>query len=56
MAKQYKNWGKGGKKTVRQDRNVTKQIIIRNGDWRVTVQRSEVDSLIIALLEMRKSK
>lgn len=56
MSKQYKTWGKGGAKTVRLDNSPTKQIIIREGDWHVNVHRSEVDSLIVALLEMRSAK
>ena len=56
MAKKYKTWGKGGSKTVRFDTLPTKRLIIREGDWHISVHRSEVDSLIIALLEMRTCK
>ena len=60
MPKQYKTWGKGGAKTVRSvtmpDNALSKKIVIREGDWHVDVQRNEIDSLIIALLEMRSAK
>ena len=56
MAKKYKTWGKGPGKTVRQDSLPTKRLIIREGDWHISIHRSEVDSLIVALLEMRKGK
>jgi len=56
MSKQYKCWGKGKAKTVRIDNSPSKQLIIREGDWHISVHRSEVDSLIIALLEMRSAK
>jgi hypothetical protein len=54
--KKYKTWGKGKGKTVRQDNSPQKKVIIRNGDWHVDVHRSEVDSLIVALLSMRNCK
>jgi hypothetical protein len=56
MSKQYKTWGKGKAKTVRLDNSPEKKIIIREGEWHINVHRSEVDSLIVALLEMRSAK
>lgn len=52
----YKTWGKGKGKTVRLDNSPTKQVVIREGEWRIKVHRSGVDSLIIALLSLRGAK
>ena len=56
MAKKYKTWGKGKAKTVRLDNSPQKKIIIRNNEWHVDVHRSEVDGLIVALLQLRDAK
>ena len=50
----YKTWGHFSAQTVRQDRNKKSKIIIRAGENEILLSKREIDSLITALLGMRK--
>jgi len=50
----YKTWGKYQAQTVRQDKDFKLRAIIRQHDNEILVNKCEIDSLVIALLEMRK--
>jgi len=57
MAKvKYKAWGKFNGQTVKESKSNKRQLIVREGFNNVSVNKNEVDSLIIALLELRNSK
>jgi len=53
MAK-YRAWGKYSQQTVSKNKDGQNLLIIRSGQTRITIKKNEVDSLIIALLEVRK--
>jgi len=50
----HKSWGHFSAQTVRQDKNTKSKIIIRAGDTEIPLGKREIDSLIQALLQMRK--
>ena len=50
----YRTWGKYCKQTVRKDKDVVGALIIRQGKITVDMDNDEIDSLIIALMEMRR--
>jgi len=50
----HKCWGHFGAQTVRQCKNKKSKIIIREGLNEITLGKREIDSLIQALLQMRK--
>ena len=50
----YKTWGHFNAQTVRQDKNTKSKVIIREGLNEITLGKREIDSLIQALLQMRK--
>ncbi len=50
----YKTWGHFSAQTVRQDAKRKNIVIIREGERAIEVNKREIDSLITALLGMRK--
>ena len=50
----HKFWGHFQAQTVRQSKDVKSKIIIREGFNEITLGKREIDSLIQALLQMRK--
>ena len=50
----YKCWGKYREQPVRQDSKAKNRLIIREADNEIRVNKAEIPSLIIALLEMGK--
>jgi len=50
----YKSWGHFSAQTVRQCKDVKSKIIIRAGEIGLPLGKREIDSLIQALLQMRK--
>ena len=48
----YRTWGKYCKQTVRQCSKAKNRLIIREADNEIRVNKAEIPSLIIALLEM----
>jgi len=50
----HKFWVHFSMQTVRQDKNTKSKIIIREGLNEITLGKREIDSLIQALLQMRK--
>ena len=50
----HKFWGHFSMQTVRQCKNTKSKIIIREGLNEITLGKREIDSLIQALLQMRK--
>ena len=48
----FKCWGKYQPQTVRQDSKAKNRLIIREAENEIRVNKAEIPSLIIALLEM----
>ena len=48
----FKCWGKYQPQTARQDSKAKNRLIIREADNEIRVNKAEIPSLIIALLEM----
>lgn len=53
MAK-YKTYGIYSQQTVSKNKDNQRLIVIRSGDVRLTLRNDEIDSLIVALLGVRK--
>ena len=50
----YKTWGSYTQQTVRKHKDGQNIYIIRQSNSRISLKKNEIDSLIIALLEVRK--
>ena len=50
----YKSWGNYTQQTVRQHKDNQRIYIIRQSNSTISLKKKEIDSLIIALLEVRK--
>jgi len=53
MAK-YRAWGNYSQQTVRKNKDGQNLFIIRQSNNRISLKKNEIDSLIVALLEVRK--
>jgi len=50
----YRTWGKYQQQTVKKDKDVVGAVIIRQDKSFIYLDGNEIDSIVIALLEMRK--